>query len=95
MERTWDKEVWSVIAGDFARLGTITPCKADEASEASAGPHALVGGIYMSPAKICEELNTKGEVRGVFQNLAWTCPTIVSIPDDVVSMANIEKAART
>ena len=57
----WAKEIWPVIQADYERLRATRPAKQDADA---------VGSQYGT--KVLETIASKGEVRNVTCNLAWT-----------------------
>ena len=82
MSRQWNVEVWSVVQLAYDRLKK-KPAAGQAAEQAKAYEKATL-----------DALRKDGECRHRFFNLAWLDPTLLSIPNDVLSVAKAERSGR-
>ena len=77
----WPLTIWPIIQKDFEEVLTQRPAKQDKAT----------GGHYGD--KVFELLKTKGEIRNITCNLAWTSPTKNTVLQNDISYASVERFA--
>ena len=83
--RDWDKDVWKVVAKEYANLKDKKPLTQEEGA---------VGQTLPCAATFKEVLRTKGELRNVCMNICSIDPTVAIFTDDTIVMETVEKSGR-
>ena len=83
--RDWDKEVWKVVAKEYAKLKDLPPLTQQEGA---------VGQKLPCAATFKEVLRTKGELRNVCMNICSISHNFAIFTGDTIVMEVVEKSGR-
>ena len=84
-KEAWQNTIWPLIETHFNELLQARPCKVEDGAV----------GQHYGGKKVSEALALNGELRNVTCNLAWTKPLHMSPTNSNLSLAMVEKGAKS